>query len=332
MLPKCGWGLAKEGALLHARAPMKVRNSSDWVIALAVVVCSIVLFSVLAVALSGAFIGNPANIIRADFEDITGIATHSRVKFAGAPAGVVAEIRVLTPEERLASGNQANKVRLGLAVSPSLPRLREGAFACLSADTILADKFVQIFDGDPGAPALAPDAVLPSITPVAFDQLVRNADGVMEDLNALMGSGGSGALFAEVRALLGDAREILAGVPPVIAGMDAVAVEARGLLAETRQPLARTIGRLEAAAAAMDSLATRADSMLVTKGKAADQLIADLRVTSQNAKVATTFLKILALRLARNPSHLVWGRTAPPPLPTEKEILTSPKPVPVGTP
>ncbi len=311
---------------------MKVRNPSDWVIAIAVVFCSLVLFSVLAVALSGAFLGNPANIIHADFEDVTGIATHSRVKFAGAPAGVVAEIRVLTPEERIASGNPANKVRLGLAVSPSLPPLREGAIACLSSDTILADKFVQIFDGDPGAPALPSGTVLPSITPVSFDQLVRNADATMEGINGLMGGGGSATLFAEMRALLHEAREVLAEVRPVVAGVEAMAGEAEGLLVETREPLARTIGRLETAAGSIDELASRADSMLATKGRAVDQLLGDLRITSQNAKVATTFLKILALRLARNPSHLVWGRTTPSPLPTEKEILASPKPFPVGTP
>src|SRR4051812_7894487 len=55
------------------RIPMKNKNYSDWVVALAVVACSAVLFAALALALSGTMLTKPGSSLRVNFHDVTGI-------------------------------------------------------------------------------------------------------------------------------------------------------------------------------------------------------------------------------------------------------------------
>src|SRR5437868_955785 len=71
------------------------RNFSDYIVALAVIACSLVLLGALTIALSGYRLKKPARTLQIDYEDVTGIKLHSEVRYAGAPAGRVIAMRNL---------------------------------------------------------------------------------------------------------------------------------------------------------------------------------------------------------------------------------------------
>ena len=75
------------------------RNFSDYVVALSVIVCSLVLLAALTIALTGFRLKKPTRTLQIDFEDVTGVKLHSEVRYAGAPAGRVIALRPLREEE-----------------------------------------------------------------------------------------------------------------------------------------------------------------------------------------------------------------------------------------
>ncbi len=83
-------------ALRPACRDMKNKNFNDWAVALAVIACSILLFLALAFALSGTTLGKPSQPLSVNFHDVTGISLGSQVKYAGAIAGKVSGIRMLS--------------------------------------------------------------------------------------------------------------------------------------------------------------------------------------------------------------------------------------------
>ncbi len=315
---------------------MKIRNPGDWVIASAVILCSAILFAALAMALSGTFLGTPGHVVYADFADISGLDVNSEVKFAGATAGVITGVRILTSSERMDLENPGNSIRVTISLRSHVPQPPSDVVASVASDTLLSEKFLLLSGGSASAPPLPPHSVIASITPTTFDQLVRNVDTAVVGISRLMrGTGGhAGDLFLEVRTLLNETHSLLSEVRPVITTVNEAALEAKSLVSENRAPINRAITGLEKTSASLErtshsfeNLANQGSQILTSTEKNLSSSLADLKVTSQNAKIATTFARILALRLAQNPSQLVWGRTSPPPLPSDREILLSPKPV-----
>ena len=76
------------------------RNLSDYIVALSVIACSVVLLAALTMALSGFRLKKPSRTLQIDYEDVTGIKLHSEVRYAGAPAGRVIAMRHLSGEQR----------------------------------------------------------------------------------------------------------------------------------------------------------------------------------------------------------------------------------------
>jgi ABC-type transporter Mla subunit MlaD len=270
-------------------------------------------------------------VIYADFHDITGVDINSSVKFAGATAGVVTGVRILTPSERKTLSDPANAVRLTLSLHESVPPPPSNIRASVSSDTLLSEKFILLDGGDAFAEPIAMGAVIQGITPTAIDQFVRNADTTLNALNSLIGGTGgqAGDLFLEIRGLLTQTAGVIAEVRPVVATLQSVADETRSLIQENRPPLTRAIASLESTSTSLQTFATKGSNLIASNEKNIATAVVDLKVSSQNAKVATTYARILALRLAQNPSQLVWGTKTPPPLPTMQEILKTPKPLPL---
>src|SRR6266576_3213469 len=72
------------------------RNISDYLVALFVIACSIVLLAALTFALSGYRLKKPTRTLQINYEDVTGVKVNSEVRYAGAPAGRVIAMRHLT--------------------------------------------------------------------------------------------------------------------------------------------------------------------------------------------------------------------------------------------
>ncbi len=331
---------------------MKNRNFSDWAVALAVIACSAVLFAALALALSGTMLGKPARTLLVNFSDVTGISPGAQVKLGGAAAGRIAGIRILTPEERLASKDPDNTVQVALALTAAVPPLPADITVSVAADTLLSDKFLLLSGGTPGGPVLAGGAIVQGIPPVSIDELARNLDDTLTGLRGIVGGAqtNSGGVFQKVRGLLdntdlllADTRKLIGEAGPVVRDAQtlitqtksvagnadalftqtgAVVANAGGLISENREPVKRTFVRLEKAATMLEQLAAGGDRVLTNNEKKLTGIIADFRVTSQNLKVTSTYAEILTRALARRPSSLVWGgRDAQ--IPSREEILKS---------
>src|SRR5947207_2207073 len=102
---------------------MKRSNLSDYVVALFVVACSIVLLAALTFALSGYHLKKPTRTLQINYEDVTGIKVNSEVRYAGAPAGRVIAMRHLTAKEREASANKKDAVRITVGLNDRLRTL-----------------------------------------------------------------------------------------------------------------------------------------------------------------------------------------------------------------
>src|SRR5437773_6671776 len=129
------------------------RNFSDYLVALFVITCSVVLLGALTFALSGYRLKKPTRTLQINYEDVTGIKVNSEVRYAGAPAGRVIAMRHLTAKEREASVNKKDAVRVTVSLDEGIPPLPTDVTATLSSDTMLSPKFVALSAGTPGSDA-----------------------------------------------------------------------------------------------------------------------------------------------------------------------------------
>ena len=126
------------------------KNFSDYLVALAVIVCSVVLLGALTMALSGYRLHPPGRTLQLDYEDVTGIKVHSEVRYAGAPAGRVIAMHHLTAKQRAEKKNKKDAVRVTIELDDSLPPLPNDIAASLGSDTLLSPKFVALTAGHAG--------------------------------------------------------------------------------------------------------------------------------------------------------------------------------------
>lgn len=334
-----------------------MKKSNDWVIALAVVISSIFLFVALFMALRGTMAGRASQMIAVDFSDVMGVNPGAQVKWAGARVGTVSEIRLLTSEERIASGDPKNMVRVTLALRDSVPLVPADLTASVAADTLLSDKIILLESGPtPGGPPLAPDAVVRGISPVTIDALVRDLSGTLDGMQALLGGSGKEGeeLMNRLHLLLGGAQElidgakplvrdaqgvidgakplvqdaqgVIDGAKPLVGNVGGLTTEARELIASTKEPLARILARLDETAGSLDQLTRQADALIRRNEQPITTSLASLEVAAKNLQVTSTYTKILFHNLARRPTMLLWGGK-PPQLPSEAKILRSRGPV-----
>src|ERR1700751_6330413 len=151
------------------------RNLSDYLVALSVIACSIVLLAALTFALSGYRLKKPARTLQINYEDVTGIKVNSEVRYAGAPAGRVLAMRQLTANEREALPNKKDAVRVTVGLNEGIPALPAGVNATLSSDTLLSPKFVALSAGTPGGETLANNGTIEGHPAYGIEQLTAGA-------------------------------------------------------------------------------------------------------------------------------------------------------------
>src|SRR4030081_2075979 len=96
------------------------KNLSDYVVALSVIACSLVLLAALIMALSGFRLKKPTRTLQIDFEDVPGVKLHSEVRYAGALAGRVIAMRHLSRDQRESATNKRNAVRVTISVADDI--------------------------------------------------------------------------------------------------------------------------------------------------------------------------------------------------------------------
>jgi phospholipid/cholesterol/gamma-HCH transport system substrate-binding protein len=340
---------------------VKTRPSyfSDYLIALVVIACTVVLLGALAMTLTGFRLGKATRVLHLDFPDVAGIHQHSQVRYAGAPAGAVVSVRHLTAEERLRSVNSANAVRVTVALGDDVPPIPADVTAALGADTLLSEKFIGLSAGTAGGPLLADGAVLQGIAQPTFDDLVRGGADVFATLNKMMpevkarmdellpklaaisDAGGkvaddAKALFAKASTLMdnlvalsnsgkalidGDAKKLMGHANVVADDAKDLIGRANKLLKDHEADLNKALDQLPEVLDHLDNLLGRTQGMLTSNEKELNATIRDLRVVMQDMRVTSVHAKkVMATLAGGRPSRLVWVKDDEP-QPTDAEIL-----------
>ena len=287
------------------------RNLSDYIVALAVVACSLVLLGALTIALSGYRLKKPERTLQINYEDVTGIKVHSEVRYAGAPAGRVIAMRHLSAAERGASENKKDAVRVTISLDEGIPPLPSDVIATLSSDTLLAPKFVALSAGTPGGKTLVNNAAIEGHPAYGLEQITAAAGPLFENANRLLDNlnvtvtdlkGNLGQFMPKISPLVDTAKTDLDELQKVVMALDGVEKNANTVLGT-------------------------ADKFLGTTDKQLQEQMKELHVILLNLKVVSTHAKAITEALGEKPNRLIFSGKANK-LTPEAEILKSSKPLP----
>lgn len=294
------------------------KNLSDYIVALSVIACSIVLLGALTIALSGYRLKKPSRSLQIDYEDVTGIKLHSEVRYAGAPAGRVIALRHLSAAERGSSANKRDAVRVTVSLDDSIPPLPADVTATLSSDTLLAPKFVALSAGTPGNKTLANNSIIEGHPAYGIEQITAAAGPLVDHANTLLDTlngtvtdlkGGLAGFMPKLPFVLDTAKTDLDELQKTIKGLDEIETQLGGVLGQAGTVLGT------------------ADDFLGDTDKELKEQLNQLHVTLLNLKVITTHAKALTEALGEKPNRLIFSGKAAK-LTPESEILKSQKPLP----
>ncbi|PYL79565.1 MAG: hypothetical protein DMF21_12460 [Verrucomicrobia bacterium] len=291
------------------------RNLSDYLVALFVIACSVVLLAALTFALSGYRLKKPKRTLQINYEDVTGIKIHSEVRYAGAPAGRVIAMRHLTAKEREASANKKDAVRVTVSLDEGIPPLPTDVTAMLSSDTMLSPKFVALSAGTPGGQTLANNAAIEGHPAYGLEQITAAAGPLFENANRLLDN-----LNLTVKGLKVDLDQFTPKLGPLA---DSLKLDVDNLQ--------NVVKNLEGMSKDADKVLGTADTFISTTDKQLQEQMKQLHVVLLNLKVVSTHAKALVEALAEKPNRIIFSGK-PAKLTPESEILKSSKPLPAKKP
>src|SRR5437016_8332193 len=291
------------------------RSLSDYFVALFVIACSVVLLGALTFALTGRQLKKPTRTLQINYEDVTGIKVNSEVRYAGAPTGRVIAMRHLTAQEREASANKKDAVRITVSLDERIPPLPADVTATLSSDTMLSPKFVALSAGTPGGQTLANNASIEGHPAYGLEQITAAAGPLFDNANKLLNN-----LDITVTGLKKDLGEFTPKLGPLA---DSLKMDVDNLQ--------NVIKNLETVEKGANTVFGTADTFIKTTDKQLQEQLKQLHVTLLNLKVVTTYAKELVETLAQKPNRLIFSGK-PAALTPEAEILRSSKPLPARKP
>lgn len=298
------------------------RNLSDYLVALAVIICSLVLLGALTVALSGLRLKKPTRLLRIDYQDVAGIRVNSEVRYAGAPAGRVISMRHLTIAERLAEPNKKDAVRVTIELLDTVPPLPGDVAAGLGSDSMLSPGFVSLSAGTPGKTPLPNNAVLEGAPATGLQQIMGAVGPVLNNANKLIDNldGTVTNLNGTVTSVKGDLHTFLPKLGPV-------ADDAKTDL----EALKKAIEGLDGIEAKAGNVFNTADTFVGSTDKQLREQMRELHVILLNLKVITTHAKVLIDTLAEKPNRIIFSGK-PNKLTPEDQILKSGQALPATSP
>jgi ABC-type transporter Mla subunit MlaD len=298
------------------------RNFSDYLVALAVVACSVVLLGALTVALSGYRLKKPSRVLQIDYEDVTGIKVHSEVRYAGAPAGRVIEMRHLSAAQRVAEPNKKDAVRVSIELLDSVPPLPSDIAATLSSDTMLSPKFVALSAGTPGKALLPNNAVIEGAPSYGIEQITGAIGPVLANANKLIDN-----LSGTVTNLNGTVTSVKTNLGVFLPKLSPVADTAKVDLEE----LQKTIQGLNGVEVKASNVFATADTFVGSTDQQLREQMRELHVILLNLKVITTHAKALVDTLAEKPNRIIFSGKANK-LTPEDQIIKSHQALPARQP
>ena len=257
----------------------------------------------------------PTRTLQINYEDVTGIKVNSEVRYAGAPAGRVIAMRHLTAQEREATANKKDAVRVTVSLDEEIPPLPSDVTATLSSDTMLSPKFVALSAGTPGGQTLANNAAIEGHPAYGLEQITAAAGPLFEDASKLLNN-----LNVTVTDLKKDLDDFAPKLGPLA---DSLKMDA--------DHIQNVITNIDSLAKGADSVLGTADKFISTTDKGLQEQLKQLHVTLLNLKVVTTYAKELVENLAEKPNRIIFSGK-PITLTPESDILKSSKPLPATKP
>jgi ABC-type transporter Mla subunit MlaD len=314
------------------------KNLSDYLVAAGVVACSVVLLAALTFALSGWRSKESGRTLAVDFPDVTGIRMHSELRYAGAPAGTVTAVRLLSDKERQAAPAEGkrNAVRVSVRLLEGVPEIPGDVKASIASDTLLSEKFVALSAGSPDAPKLANGATLQGVSGGSFDDLINSVGPILRSVDTTLSS-----LEPLVKTTTDTVATLKTGIADVLPRINNVAdsakVAARAaedllkradkLIADNEGGVKTDLEELKNALSKLQDALKQVDGFVGNTDKQLAGRMQELSVILQNLKVATTHAKAFTKAIGEKPSKLIFSGK-PAQLPREDEILRSNKPIP----
>ncbi|MEY2545892.1 MAG: MlaD protein [Verrucomicrobiota bacterium] len=284
------------------------KNLSDYFVALSVIACSIVLLAALTFALSGYRLKKPTRTLQIKYADVTGIKVHSEVRYAGAPAGRVIAMRHLTANERARSTNKRDAVVVTVELDEDIPPLPNDVAATLSADTLLAPKFVALSAGTPGGKTLANNSAIEGHPAYGIEEITAAAGPLVDNANKLIDT--LNGTFTDLKGNLADF------MPKISPLLDSLKID---------------IDQIQPAVQGLTNVEATANTFLGNTDTKLQEELKELHVTLLNLKVITTHAKALVDALSEKPNRLIFSGKAPK-LTSEEEIIKSSKALPAKKP
>ena len=251
------------------------------------------LFMLLALVVLGVFIMKIEEIpigsksgrhrVQAVFPSVAGLDAKSPVRIAGVRIGIVETIAL-----------DGDRALVTLALDPQVV-LHQGARAEVTSLGMLGDKYVELFPGPLDAPELAPGTVLAGASPLAFDQVLKTANDVGGDLQAVTASlrrslgGDEGQrrldeILENIRQLTADTRALVAANREDV---DATISNFRSFSETLRTELPRLAEKMNALADRVDTVVDENRGNLSASLENIKDLSGRLRVSADNLNEIT---------------------------------------------
>lgn len=324
---------------------MKTKSWSQYIIALSVIGCSLILLAALTVAITGQRWGTYGRKLEIEFKDATGIKLHSSVRYAGAVAGSVVAIRYLKPAEREQPGKRDFAVRVTARLNQDVPSLPSDLKASISSETILGEKFVALSAGSPGVAPLPDGAIIQGQSLSGIEGLTQSlektattANEILQkfnsdyselktNLNRLLVSGDT--LLNTATNLVNDARTAVTDIRGTLHQVDQTIAGVRPQVSNLLVEATSTVTNLNPTLDNTRDITAELHAFLTNQFLAnLDQNMRHLTSVLARTEITMEYAKILAARLAEKPSRLIWQRRTNA-VPSEDEIRQS---LPTATP
>jgi ABC-type transporter Mla subunit MlaD len=270
-------------------------NRSNMFIALTTVLAAILMCAALSFAIGKWSFGNTGYHLVIKFPNATGISPNSEVKFAGAHAGRVTEVRLIPRAQETPDAHTGlfNCVEVVVEIDKSL-ELGKDVEATIKQDGFgIAAKYVLLTPGpDLHSAALADNDTIQGAPPFDLSDLIQPAGEALTQAKQLVAKLGPAL---NKLTTLGD--QMSAQLPPLMSHADKFLEDGDSVLANFNSPDGKA--RLNA-------------------------MLDSLRVSTENLKVVSSNAKALTATLAEKPWRVFWGG-ATVPAPTEGDVLKSNK-------
>ena len=259
------------------------------------VIAAIVMLGALSFAIGKWSWGNTGYELVIKFPNATGITPNSEVKYAGAHAGRVKEVRLISRADQTQDPGTTlfNCVEVVVEVDPNI-EVGQDVAATIKQDGFgISAKYVLLTPGpDHDSKALTDGAVVQGEMPFDLSDLIQPAGDALEQAKSLVTQ-----LQPVMKRLDGLSQKLDTSLPPLINHADKFLTDGDSVIGNFNTPEGRQ----------------RLNDMLDS-----------LRVSTENLKVVSTNAKALTATLAEKPWRVFWGGSTVQP-PSEDEILKSNK-------